>query len=60
VHGFGGHAFLLTYAILIAVVPILLFNVPKAVGWSVITTFLAYGIPILAILIVLPQNEVSG
>jgi hypothetical protein len=33
-------------------------DVPKAVGWSVITTFLAYGIPILAILIVLPQNEV--
>jgi hypothetical protein len=26
VHGFGGHAFLPTYAILIAVVPILLFN----------------------------------
>jgi len=26
VHGFGGHAFQLTYAIFIAVVPILLFN----------------------------------
>jgi amino acid transporter len=80
VHGFGGHAFLPTYAIFIAVVPVLLFNyaglevpsaageemvnpvrdVPKAVGWSAITTFFAYGIPILAILIVLPQNEVSG
>jgi glutamate:GABA antiporter len=34
--------------------------VPKAVGWSGFTTFLAYGIPILAILIVLPQNQVSG
>ena len=80
VHGFGGHAFLPSYAIFIAVVPVLLFNyaglevpsaageemvnpvrdVPKAVGWSAITTFFAYGIPILAILIVLPQNEVSG
>ena len=80
VHGFGGHAFLPTYTIFIAVVPVLLFNyaglevpsaageemvnpvrdVPKAVGWSAFTTFLAYGIPILAILIVLPQNEVSG
>jgi len=35
-------------------------DVPKAVGWSGFTTFLAYGIPILAILIVLPQNQVSG
>jgi len=80
VHGFGGHAFLPTYAIFIAVVPVLLFNyaglevpsaageemvnpvrdVPKAVGWSAITTFFAYGIPILAILIVLPQSQVSG
>jgi amino acid transporter len=80
VHGFGGHAFLPSYAIFIAVVPVLLFNyaglevpsaageemvdpvrdVPRAVGWSAISTFLAYGIPILAILIVLPQNEVSG
>jgi amino acid transporter len=80
VHGFGGHAFLPTYAIFIAVVPVLLFNyaglevpsaageemvnpvrdVPRAVGWSAITTFFAYGIPILAILIVLPQSQVSG
>jgi glutamate:GABA antiporter len=80
VHGFGGHAFLPTYTVFIAVVPVLLFNyaglevpsaageemtnprrdVPKAVGWSGFTTFLAYGIPILAILIVLPQNQVSG
>jgi amino acid transporter len=35
-------------------------DVPKAVGWSAITTFFAYGIPILAILIVLPQSQVSG
>jgi glutamate:GABA antiporter len=80
VHGFGGHAFLPTYTIFIAVVPVLLFNyaglevpsaageemvnprrdVPKAVSWSAVTTVLAYGIPILAILIVLPQNQVSG
>jgi glutamate:GABA antiporter len=79
-HGFGGHAFLPTYTVFIAVVPVLLFNyaglevpsaageemvnprrdVPKAVGWSGLTTFLAYGIPILAILIVLPQSQVSG
>ena len=79
-HGFGGHAFLPTYTVFIAVVPVLLFNyaglevpsaageeminprrdVPKAVGWSGFTTFLAYGIPILAILIVLPQSQVSG
>ncbi len=80
VHGFGGHAFLPTYTVFIAVVPVLLFNyaglevpsaaseemvnprrdVPKAVGWSALTTFFAYGIPILAILIVLPQSQVSG
>jgi len=37
VHGFGGHAFLPTYAVFIAVVPLLFFNyagleVPSAAG----------------------------
>ena len=79
-HGFGGHAFLPTYALFIAVVPVLIFNyagmeVPSAAGeemtnprrdvpfsilWSGTATMLAYGIPILAILIVLPVNQVSG
>jgi amino acid transporter len=80
VHGFGGHDFLPTYAVFIAVVPVLFFNyaglevpsaageemvnprrdVPFAVLSSGITTMLAYGIPILAILIVLPVNQVSN
>ena len=80
VHGFGGHAFLPTYAVFIAVVPVLFFNyagleVPSAAGeemtnpqrdvpFSVLTsgatTMLAYGIPILSILIVLPASQVSG
>jgi len=80
VHGFGGHAFLPTYTIFIAVVPVLLFNyaglevpsaageemvnprrdVPKSVLSSAGTTVLAYGIPILAILIVLPQSQITG
>jgi amino acid transporter len=80
VHGFGGHAFLPTYAIFIAVVPVLIFNyagleVPSAAGeemtnprrdvpfsvfWSGAATMLAYGIPILAILVVLPASQVSG
>jgi len=80
VHGFGGHAFLPTYAIFIAVVPVLIFNyagleVPSAAGqemtnprrdvpfsvlWSGVATVLAYGIPILAILIVLPASAISG
>jgi amino acid transporter len=80
VHGFGGHAFLPTYAVFIAVVPVLFFNyagleVPTAAGeemtnpqrdvpfsvlWSGVATVLAYGIPILAILIVLPASQVSG
>ena len=80
VHGFGGHAFLPSYAVFIAVVPVLFFNyaglevpsaageemtnpkrdVPFAVLSSGVTTMLAYGIPILAILIVLPVNQVSG
>jgi amino acid transporter len=80
VHGFGGHAFSPTYAVFIAVVPVLFFNyaglevpsaageemtnpkrdVPFAVLTSGVTTVLAYGIPILAILIVLPASQVSG
>jgi glutamate:GABA antiporter len=80
VHGFGGHAFLPTYAIFILVVPVLIFNyaglevpsaaaeemvnprrdVPFSVLWSGLATVLAYGIPILAILIVLPVSQVSG
>jgi len=80
VHGFGGHAFLPTYAVFIAVVPVLFFNyaglevpsaageemtnprrdVPFAVLWSGTATMLAYGIPILSILIVLPASQISG
>lgn len=80
VHGFGGHAFLPTYAIFIAVVPVLIFNyaglevpsaagdemtnpqrdVPSSVLRSGIATMLAYGIPILAIVIVLPVSQLSG
>jgi glutamate:GABA antiporter len=80
VHGFGGHAFVPTYALFIAVVPVLIFNyagmeVPSAAGeemtnprrdvpfsviWSGLATILAYGIPILLILIVLPAGQVSG
>ena len=80
VHGFGGHDFLPTYAVFIAVVPVLFFNyaglevpsaageemvnpkrdVPFAVLSSGLTTMLAYGIPILAILIVLPVDQVSN
>ena len=80
IHGFGGHAFLPTYAIFIAVVPVLIFNyagleVPSAAGeemtnprrdvpFSVLasgtTTMFAYGVPILAVLLVLPESQVSG
>jgi glutamate:GABA antiporter len=79
-HGFGSHAFVPTYALFIAVVPVLIFNyagmeVPSAAGeemtnprrdvpfsviWSGLATMLAYGIPILLILIVLPAGQVSG
>ncbi len=80
VHGFGGHAFVPTYAIFIAVVPVLFFNyaglevpsaageemvnprrdVPFAVLWSGAGVMVAYGLPILLILIVLPSSAVSG
>jgi glutamate:GABA antiporter len=79
VHGFGGHAFLPTYAVFIAVVPVLFFNyagleVPTAAGeemtnpqrdvpfsvlWSGTATVLAYGIPILAILIVASDGSAT-
>jgi glutamate:GABA antiporter len=79
-HGPGGHAFLPTYAVFIAVVPVLFFNyagmevpsaageemtnprrdVPFAVAWSGLATVLAYGLPILSIILVLPASQVSG
>jgi glutamate:GABA antiporter len=79
-HGFGGHAFLPTYVIFIAVVPVLFFNfagmevpsaageemtnprrdVPFAIGWSGLATVVAYGIPVLSILLVLPASQVTG
>lgn len=80
VHGFGGHAFLPSYALFIAVVPVLVFNfagmevpsaageemtnpqrnVPFAIMSSGLITVFAYGVPILAILIVLPTGQVGG
>ena len=79
-HGFGGHAFAPSYAIFIAVVPVLFFNyagmevpsaageemtnprrdVPFSIGWSALATVLAYGLPILSIVLVLPASQVSG
>ena len=80
VHGFGAHAFVPTYEIFIAAVPVIFFNfagmevpsgageemtnprrdVPFAVIASGIATVLAYGIPILGIVIVLPTSQVFG
>jgi len=79
-HGFGGHAFLPSYVIFIAVVPVLFFNfagmevpsaageemtnprrdVPFSIAWSGLATVLAYGIPVLSILLVLPASQVTG
>jgi glutamate:GABA antiporter len=79
-HGLGGHAFLPTYVVFIAVVPVLFFNfagmevpsaageemtnprrdVPWSIAWSGLATVLAYGIPVLSIILVLPTNQVSG
>lgn len=76
----GGRAFHPTYAVFIAVVPVLFFNyaglevpsaageemvnprrdVPSAVLWSALGTILAYGLPILSILLILPASQVSG
>jgi amino acid transporter len=79
-HGFGGHAFLPTYVVFIAVVPVLFFNfagmevpsaageemtnprrdVPFSIAWSGLATVLAYGLPVLSIVLVLPASQVSG
>jgi amino acid transporter len=80
VHGIGGGDFKPTYAIFIAVVPVLVFNyvgfelpntageemknprrdVPFAILRSGIGTVLLYGVPVLAILLVLPLSEVTS
>jgi glutamate:GABA antiporter len=80
VHGLGGHAFLPTYAVFIAVVPVLFFNfagmevpsaageemtnprrdVPFSIAWSGLATVLAYGLPVLSIVLVLPVSQVTG
>src|SRR5215472_16043572 len=77
---FGGHAFLPSYAIFIAAVPVLVFNyvgfelpnaageemknpqrdVPAGVARSAVGTVLLYGLPILAILLLLPKGQVTG
>jgi amino acid transporter len=79
-HTFGGHAFLPSYAIFIAAVPVLIFNyvgfelpsaageemkdpqrdVPLGVARSAVGTVLLYGLPILAILLLLPKGQVTG
>jgi glutamate:GABA antiporter len=79
-HGLGGHAFVPSYAVFIAVVPVLFFNyagmevpsaageemtnprrdVPFSIAWSAVATILAYGLPILSIVLVLPASQVSG
>jgi len=79
-HGLAGHSFVPTYAVFIAVVPVLFFNyaglevpsaageemtsprrdVPFAVLWSGLATILAYGLPILSIVLVLPSSQLSG
>ncbi len=77
---FGGGAFLPSYAIFIAAVPVLIFNyvgfelpsaageemknpqrdVPLGVARSAVGTVLLYGLPILAILLLLPKGQVTG
>jgi glutamate:GABA antiporter len=77
---FGGAAFLPSYAIFIAAVPVLVFNyvgfelpsaageemknpqrdVPLGVARSAVGTVLLYGLPILAILLLLPKGQVTG
>src|SRR5579863_7622511 len=79
-HGLGGHAFVPSYAVFIAVVPVLFFNfagmevpsaageemvnprrdVPFAIAWSGLATVLAYGLPVLSIVLVLPSSQVTG
>jgi amino acid transporter len=80
VHGFGVGSFSPTYALFIAVVPVLIFNfvgfetpnaageelknpqkdVPIAVGRAGILTLLCYGLPVLAILLILPSDKVTS
>ena len=77
---FGGSAFLPSYAIFIAAVPVLFFNyvglelpsaageemtnpqrdVPAGVARSAVATLLLYGLPILAILVLLPKSQITG
>src|SRR5580704_15368297 len=77
---FGGHAFLPSYAIFIAAVPVLIFNyvgfelpsaageemknpqrdVPAGIARSAVGTVLLYGVPILAILLLLPKGQITG
>jgi glutamate:GABA antiporter len=77
---FGGGAFVPSYAIFIAAVPVLIFNyvgfelpsaageemknpqrdVPVGVARSAVGTVLLYGLPILAILLLLPKGRVTG
>ena len=79
-HGFAGRDFHPTYAVFIAVVPVLAFNyvgfelpcsagdemaepqrdVPLMVAWSALGAILMYGLPILAILLVLPVSQITG
>jgi glutamate:GABA antiporter len=80
VHGIGGGDFKPSYAIFIALVPVLIFNyvgfelpstageemknprrdVPFAILRSGIGTVLLYGVPVLAILLVLPLSQVTS
>ena len=77
---FGGGAFLPSYAIFIAAVPVLFFNyvgfelpsaageemknpqrdVPLGVARSAVGTVVLYGVPILAILVLLPKGQITG
>jgi amino acid transporter len=77
---FGGSAFLPSYAIFIAAVPVLFFNyvgfelpsaageemknpqrdVPLGVARSAVGTVVLYGVPILAILLLLPKGQITG
>jgi amino acid transporter len=77
---FGGGAFLPSYAIFIAAVPVLIFNyvgfelpsaageemknpqrdVPLGVARSAVGTVVLYGVPILAILLLLPKSQITG
>ena len=77
---FGAGAFVPSYAIFIAAVPVLIFNyvgfelpsaageemknpqrdVPLGVARSAVGTVLLYGLPILAILLLLPKGQVTG